>query len=321
MTIKNVSLTQEAPALRRWNDAVDPKATKGIALFAFVFLGVIWGSNFIFMKWASAEIAPAQIVLLRVVFAFPTVLLYALWRRALRWRHARYAHHFIAMSLLATAIYYFAFAKGASLLPSSIAGLLSGAIPLFAFICAYLFLRDEIITPSKAAGVALGIFGVVLIARPWSAVDHVSLEGIAYMMAGSFSIGCSFVYARKFISPLRLPASALTTYQLGFAVVFLAMGARLDGIDAVFSDTRAWIGLVFGLGICGTGLAYIFYYFIVANLGALAASSVTYIPPIVSLVIGILLAGESIDAIECVAVVLVLSGVAVLQLGRRTEPL
>ncbi|VIO68270.1 hypothetical protein CI1B_20390 [Bradyrhizobium ivorense] len=321
MTIKKVSLTQEAPALRRWTDAADPKPTKGIALFAFVFLGVIWGSNFIFMKWASAEIAPAQIVLLRAVFAFPTVLLYALWQGALRWRHLRYAHHFIVMSLLATAIYYFAFAKGASLLPSSIAGLLSGAIPLFAFICAYLFLRDEIITVTKAAGVALGILGVVLIARPWSTVGHVSLEGIAYMMAGSLSIGCSFVYARKFISPLQLPASALTTYQIGFAVVFLVMGTRLDGIEAVFSDTRAWIGLVFGLGICGTGLAYIFYYFIVANLGALAASSVTYIPPIVSLVIGILLAGECIDALECVAVLLVLSGVAVLQLGKRTEHL
>ncbi|WP_208738502.1 EamA family transporter [Bradyrhizobium vignae] len=118
---------------------------------------------------------------------------------------------------------------------------------------------------------------------------------------------------------MQLPVSALTTYQLGFAVVFLVMAIHLDGIDAVFSDTRAWIGLVFGLGICGTGLAYILYYYILANLGALAASSVTYIPPIVSLVIGILVAGESIDALECVAVVFVLAGVAALQLGKRTE--
>ncbi|WP_208738501.1 DMT family transporter [Bradyrhizobium vignae] len=194
MTTKNVSLAHEAPALRRRIDVADPKSAKGIALFAFVFLGLIWGSNFIFMKWAAAEISPAQIVLLRVVFAFPTVFLYALWQRALRWQHVRYAHHFIVMSLLATAIYYFAFAKGAALLPSSIAGLLSGAIPLFAFICTYLFLRDEIITLTKAAGVALGLLGVVLIARPWSAVGYVGMEGIAYMMVGSFSLGCSFAF-------------------------------------------------------------------------------------------------------------------------------
>jgi drug/metabolite transporter (DMT)-like permease len=60
-------------------------------------------------------------------------------------------------------------------------------------------------------------------------------------------------------------------------------------------NTRAWIGLVFGLGLCGTGLAYICYYFVVANLGALAASSVTYIPSVVALVIGVFLVGDVIN--------------------------
>ena len=138
------------------------------------------------------------------------------------------------------------------------------------------------------------------------------------MMAGSLSVGCSFVYARRFISPLQLPASALTVYQIGFAVVFLSMVIRLDGIDAVFGNTRAWIGLVFGLGLCGTGLAYLFYYFIVARLGALAASSVTYIPPVVALVIGIVVGGEEINVLEYIAMLFVLTGVAVLQVGKRT---
>src|SRR6185295_7248968 len=48
-------------------------------------------------------------------------------KRALRWEHIRYVHHFVVMSLLATAVYYLAFAKGTALLPSSIAGLGSGA--------------------------------------------------------------------------------------------------------------------------------------------------------------------------------------------------
>jgi drug/metabolite transporter (DMT)-like permease len=112
---------------------------KKTAYFAFALLGLIWGSNFVFMKWAAKEITPWQIVLLRVVFGFMPILVFALAQRALRWEHIRYAHHFAVMSLLATAVYYFAFAKGTALLPSSIAGLLSGAIPLFTFICAWLF--------------------------------------------------------------------------------------------------------------------------------------------------------------------------------------
>ena len=94
---------------------------KKAAYLAFALLGVIWGSNFIFMKWAAEHISPSQIVLLRRVFGFLPIFFFTLAKRALRWDHLRYVHHFVVMSLLATAVYYFAFAKGTALLPSSIA--------------------------------------------------------------------------------------------------------------------------------------------------------------------------------------------------------
>ena len=290
---------------------------KKAAYFAFALLGVIWGSNFIFMKWAAREVSPSQIVLLRVAFGFVPILLLALAKRALRWEHIRYAHHFVVMALLATAIYYFAFAKGTVLLPSSIAGLLSGAIPLFTFLCAWLFMRDEHINIIKIAGVALGFLGVLLIVRPWTSVGAIDIRGVAYMVAGSISVGGSFVYARKFITPLKLPAVAPATYQLGLALILLLLLTSLEGIGALFNDARAWTGLVFGLGLCGTGLAYVIYYFIVENLGAVVASGVTYIPPIVALVIGVFLAGDAIHPLGYAAMILILSGVAILQLGGR----
>ena len=287
------------------------------AYLAFVLLGVIWGCNFIFVKWAAEYVSPGQIVLLRVVFGFLPIVLFALMKRALRWEHLRYAHHFAVMSLLATAVYYFAFAKGTVLLPSSIAGLLSGAIPLFTFVSSWLFMSQDRITITKAAGVGLGFLGVLLIARPWSSVGAINGLGVIYMVAGSMSVGCSFVYARRFITPLKLPAVALVTYQIGLAVISLSLVTSLHGIGAVFIDTRAWIGLVVGLGLLGTGLAYVIYYFIVEQLGAVAAAGVTYIPPVVALVIGVFLVGDTIHPIGYAAMILILSGVAVLQLGSR----
>ncbi len=294
---------------------------KKAARVAFALLGVIWGSNFIFMKWAAEDISPGQIVLLRVVFGFLPIFFYALVKRSLHWDHVRYTHHFVVMSFLATAIYYFAFAKGTALLPSSIAGLLSGAIPLFTFVCAWLFVSEERINVIKAAGVALGFLGVLLIARPWSSMVEIDIVGVVYMLAGSMSVGCSFVYARKFISPLKLPATALTTYQIGLAMIFLFLVTSLDGIGAVFGDARAWTGLIFGLGLCGTGLAYVIYYYIVDSLGAVAAAGVTYVPPVVALVIGVVLVGEAIHPLGYVAIVLILSGVGVLQFGSRRGPI
>ena len=290
---------------------------KKAAYLAFALLGVIWGSNFIFMKWAAEDISPSQIVLLRVVFGFVPIFVFALAKGVLRREHIRYTHHFVVMSLLATAVYYFAFAKGTVLLPSSIAGLLSGAIPLFTFICAWLFMREEHINLTKAAGVALGFLGVLLIARPWSSVGAIDVRGVLYMIAGSISVGCSFVYARRFITPLKLPAVALATYQIGLAMIVLFLVTSLDGIGSVFNNTRAWTGLIFGLGLLGTGLAYVIYYFIVENLGAVAAAGVTYIPPVVALLIGVFLVGDSIHPLGYAAMILILSGVAVLQLGSR----
>ena len=284
---------------------------------ALAALGLIWGSNFVFVKWASPYITPMQIVLLRVIFGLVPLLVFALVTRSLRWQHLRFAHHFLVMAILATAFYYVAFAKGTVLLLSSVAGMLSGAIPLFTFVTAWLFLRQEPINRRSVLGTLLGFVGVLLIARPWSNdSSQVNISGVLYMIAGSLSLGCSFVYARKFISPLGLSPLVLTTYQIGLALFILMATTDLSGITRVFSDQRASLGLVFGLGLFGTGIAYLIYYFIVDQLGAVAASGVTYIPPIVALLIGALWVGEPVRTIDVFAMLLILIGVAVLQSGR-----
>src|SRR3712207_1507666 len=125
----------------------------------FAVLGLVWGSNFLFMKWASATISAGQITLLRVLFGFAPVALYAISRGALSRAHVRHLHHFVVMSVLATSVYYFAFASGASLLDSGIAGALSGAIPLFSLLGAAAFLRSERLTRRRVAGVLVGFAG------------------------------------------------------------------------------------------------------------------------------------------------------------------
>lgn len=288
------------------------------AYLAFAALGLIWGTNFMFMKWASVDLTASQIVFLRVLFGFMPLLAVALFTNALKWRHLRHAHHFIVMSLLATVIYYYAFAKGAGLLLSSVAGMLSGAIPLFSFLCAWALLRQERPNVRMIGGIFCGFAGVLLIARPWNAhAAGVDLLGVCYMVVGSMSVGCSFVYARRFLSDLDLSPLALSTWQIGFALVIIGCVTDFRGMTHVTGDTRAFLGLVLGLGLTGTGVAYILYYFIVGRLGAVAASSVTYVPPVVALLMGSTIAREPIRAIELLAMAAILGGVYLLQSGRQ----
>jgi drug/metabolite transporter (DMT)-like permease len=288
------------------------------AYLAFAALGLIWGTNFMFMKWASVDISASQIVFLRVLFGFMPLLACALFTKALKWRHLKHAHHFFVMSLLATAVYYYAFAKGAALLLSSVAGMLSGAIPLFSFVCAWALLRQERPTKRMITGILVGFVGVLLIAQPWNAHGAgVNLLGVFYMVAGSLSVGCSFVYARRFLSGLDLSPLALSTWQIGFALAVLSCVTDFHGMTRVAGDTRAFAGLVLGLGLTGTGVAYILYYFIVGRLGALSASSVTYIPPVVALLMGLTIAHEPMRPLDLLAMVAILSGVYLLQSRRQ----
>jgi len=287
---------------------------------AFVALGVIWGSNFIFMKWAAETIRPGQITLLRVLFGLLPVLAYGAARGVFRRGHVRYAHHYLVMAVLATSLYYFAFAAGTARLPSGIAGALSGAIPLFSFVAAAVFLRSERVTALRLLGVLVGFSGVVLIARPWEASGAVDPVGVGLMLLGSASVGLSFVYAKRFLSGLAIPAAALTTYQMGFGLLVLLAVTRFDGVTEIVHDRRALVGLVVGLGLLGTGVAYILYYFIVEELGAVTASGATYIPPVVALAIGWLAVGEPLVWWDGLAVFLILVGVVILRIGGRPAP-
>ena len=290
-------------------------AIKHIAYLAFALLGLIWGTNFIFTKWASLLISAEQIVLLRALFGFVPLLVVALARGALSWSHLRHAHHFLVMALLATSLYYYAYAKGATLLLSSVAGMLSGAIPLLTFACAFVFLREEPLNRRTALGVLFGFAGVLLIARPWDAAG-LNIEGVLYMVAGSLCVGCSFVYAKRFLTGLAITPLALCTYQIGTALLLIALVTDLSGIERITTDTRAMLGLALGLGLLGTGVAYILYYCIVQRLGAVKASAVTYIPPVIALLIGVFLAHEPVKALDLVAVAAILGGVYILQTGR-----
>ena len=135
------------------------------------------------------------------------------------------------------------------------------------------------------------------------------------MIAGSLSVGFSFVYARKFVSPLGPSPLALTTYQMGFALLILLAPTDRQGVFEVLHDTRASVGLIVGLGLAGRPCLYA-YYLIVDRLGAIAASRVTYIPPVVALFIGVALVGEPVLLIDAVATAAILAEVGILQSGR-----
>lgn len=281
-----------------------------LSFFIVLALGVIWGSNFIYMKMAAVYLDPMQVTFYRVVFGLFPVVIYAIYKKVLKLEDLKYSIHFFVMSLLAAVIYYYGFVKGSALLLSGIAGALSGLIPVFSFLLAALFLKEEKITAKAFLGVLIGFLGVVLISGVFNEnLENVNLEGTVAIIVGSLSVGASFIYAKRFIMPLNLNPAALTTYQLSYALLLMLIIVDFEGINNIWQDTHSAVGMVFGLGIFGTGIAYIMYYYAIKKFGALLASSITYLPPIVALVIGFFIVGEEIKIIDFIATGLIFFGV------------
>jgi drug/metabolite transporter (DMT)-like permease len=288
-----------------------------LTYLVFALLGLFWGSNFIYMKWAAELITPAQITLLRVFFGFLPLALVA-WRKGVIHRdQVRHLPHFFVMAALATAFYYFAIAEGTALLPSGTAGVLGGSIPLFTAVATLLFLRTEKPNALMLVGVLVGFAGIVLIARPWEGSDRtIDIMGVFWMLAATTILGVSYVYVRRFLSPHNLPPLALATWQTGLALLVLLLIVDRTGTGNILQNWHAAAGVAIGLGVLGTGMAFLIYYYLLQELGAVAASGATYITPNVALLIG-WATGEKVGILEISAIILVLASIAMLQIGRQ----
>src|SRR3989338_9137333 len=195
----------------------------------FAGLGIIWGSNFLFMKMAVALLGPMQVVCLRFLGGSVPILGYALARGELRRSHWKMAHHFIIMALLANVLPFFFFVKGTQSLAYGIAGVISGTIPLMTFLLTILLLPADRPDSRRLAGVALGLAGVALVAGiPGAAAAGGSAKGAMSVLFGSASDALAMVYARKFLTPLKQGAVPLAAYQTLAAAVILFLATPLN---------------------------------------------------------------------------------------------
>lgn len=124
--------------------------------------------------------------------------------------------------------------------------------------------------------------------------------------------GFSFPYSRKYVLPHKLRPEALATTQVSLAAVTLLPFFLVDGI-ARYQFRIGPVAAMLSLGILGTGYAYIWNFQILAAAGSAIASSVTYVTPVVAVIVGVLFLSEPVTWNEPVGGVIVLLGAATSQ--------
>jgi len=293
----------------------------------FGALALIWGSSFLLMKYALRWFAPIQIATGRILFGAVTVtlLLHLVGGRLPRSR--RVWAHLLVVGLLLASLPFTLFPLGEERVASALAGIGNATTPMVTVLATAALLPAERLPGRKVVAVGVGFLGVLVIAQPWQAAGRPDLLGFAFTLVAGASYGIGWTWVRKHLARedlggLQLPAALLLVASAQMLVVLLTWWVLHRSTftapwSAVAGATGGWAQPVLSLlalGVLGTGVAYLLQFDVVRAVGQQVGSLVTYVIPVVSVVLGYLLLGERLGVWQLAGAALVL-GAAVFVAG------
>lgn len=286
---------------------------------AFILLGLIWGSSFAWIKIAVDEIPPATLVAWRMTLgAIGMIAMLAILRGVPVPRGPREWLPLVVMGAVNAAIPIFLISWGEQFVDSGTAAVLNSLVPIFSLIIAGLMLRTEPVTALRVGGLVLGFIGAALLASRELELraDRSGLLGALAVVLAAVSYAVGVSYARHRIKSTHRYVVAAGT--LLFAAVDMWVLALLVDGGVIVPTQIDTIVAVAWLGILGSFIAYVLFFFLIEHLGATMAAMVTYLFPVVGVGLGVLLLGERLDTRLVIGAVLVLVGIVVVSL--RYDP-
>jgi drug/metabolite transporter (DMT)-like permease len=283
----------------------------------FLALGFMWGSSYLFIKFAVDDFGTFTLVALRLTVG--SILLWTVIKvagQALP-RDRKMYGHLLAMAILNITIPFLLITWAEQSVESSLAAILTSPVPLFAIVLSALFLPDEPIRVNGLLGLAVGFIGVVIITSRGLTGDGSSLEGELALIGATFSYACGAVYARRNVR--GLPPMVPAVFQVSFAALITGVVAlAFEHPWTATPDAQAVFSIVW-LGILGSGLAYLLVFRLFTNWGATRTTLVAYVIPVVGIALGYVFLQEPLDARIIFGTLLVITGIGLVnsKFGRR----
>lgn len=292
------------------------------AVVRFVVLAAIWGSSFLLMKVAVEGLSPVQITAGRLLFgALVLTAIMLVGRRA--WpRDPRLLARIGLLSVLLCVVPFFLFGWAAQHLPSGISSIFNATTPIMTLLVGIVALPTERLTRDRVAGFVLALLGVLVVAGPWridfSQGGSLLVLGQLACLGATFCYGLGAVLSRRLLRGSDIDSRTLAATQISIGAVLALALAGAVGRTPMTLTAPVVISIVV-LGAVGTGLAYIWFNDIIRAWGAPLATSVTYLTPVVGVVLGALVLAEEVHWNEGVGAVVVIAGILLTQgvLSRR----
>ena len=276
-------------------------------LSELLLLAALWGASFLFMRMGAAEFGPIALVAVRVAGA--TLFLMPLLQvRGQMGELRRHWRPIFVVGLTNSALPFLCFGYAALSITAGLSAIFNAATPLFGAAIAWLWLKDKL-TPPRILGLVIGFAGVLWLA--WNKTDHSAAFkpggsgwAIVACLAGAVFYGISASLTKKTLAGVA-PMAVAAGSQLS-ATLALAIPAWLWWPSSMPSGS-AWLTAA-ALAVFSTGVAYVLFFRLIANVGPANAISVTFLIPAFAVLWGWMLLGEQVNAAMLVGCAVILLG-------------
>lgn len=273
---------------------------KGWVLFAA--MSVIWGIPYLLIRVAVDELSPPLVVLARTGVAAAVLVPLAALRGALRPAVARW-RPVVAFAVIEMAGPWLLLTDAERRLPSSTAGLLVAVVPLIAVGVAVALGDRTVLAPARLAGLVIGMAGVAVVAGVGRAG-----EGDVWAVVEVLLVALGYASA-PFIADRRLadvPSLGVIAVSLGLvAVVYLPIAASSWPSETPTADA---LWALTGLAVICTGIAFVVFFALIAEVGPDRATLITFVNPAVAVALGVIVLEEALTSGLVVGGVLVVLG-------------
>ena len=277
-----------------------------------LYLSTAWGLSFMMIALALQSFPPLTLVWGRLALGAMVVYSLMRWSGHRLPREWHWWLRFAMLSAIGNLLPFSLIAWGELYIPSSLAGILMALMPISVMILAHFFISTEPMTARKALGFSLGLLGVVVLIG----VDVLSGLGGNTLLAQLAIVAATLSYAVNSILSKRLPAIPVLVVASGTLITgtVLLLPAAL-WVERPWTLTVDWTPAMalLALGLFATGLANWVYFTIIQRCGPSFLSMINYIIPVIAFVAGVGVLSEAAGWDRWLALVLILSGVAISQ--------
>ncbi len=278
---------------------------------AFLLLALAWGTSFFFIKIALQTLEPFTLVSVRLLIGSVGLMVVMILTRQSLPQNKSIWGHLTFLGVINTALPFFLITwaeSGKDGLDSAVASVLNSTVPLFSIVIAGAILKIEQSSIGRISGVIVGFIGVVLMLSRGLGATSGSLMAHLAVIIAALCYAISSNYARKNLQ--QVSPVVVATGQLIVAAIVVSILAFVFEDYRVQSFTQTTVVSLLWLGLLGSCLAYILYFYVLRHWGPTRTTLVTYLLPVVGVTAGVLFLDEAIDWRLVTGGILILSGVA-----------